>query len=75
MWKMMNEFRLGYDALEPGGLMISDDIGYNAAWSDFCQSKRESGKALSKESGTSERFGFLIKSNRADQDRFYQESG
>ncbi len=62
---MMAEFRLGYDALEPGGMLISDDIDYNSAWSDFCLSKRESWKALSKGSGTSERFGFLIKSNEA----------
>src|SRR5439155_1177736 len=31
---MMAEFRLGYDALELGGLLISDDIGYNLAWQD-----------------------------------------
>jgi predicted O-methyltransferase YrrM len=71
---MTAEFHLGYDALEPGGLLISDDIDYNSAWSDFCHSKREDWKALSKESSISERFGFLMKSNRAGRDRFYQES-
>src|SRR3989442_4793229 len=62
---MMAEFRLGYDALEPGGMLISDDIDYNSAWSDFCLSKRESWKALSKGSGTIERFGLLMKSSRS----------
>jgi hypothetical protein len=66
---MMTEFHLGYDALEPGGLLISDDIDYNSAWPDFCHSKGENWKALSKESSTSERFGFLIKSDRADKER------
>jgi hypothetical protein len=59
---MMAEFRLGYDVLEPGGLLVSDDIGYNSAWSDFCHSKKEDWTALSKEPNTSEQFGFLIKS-------------
>jgi len=72
---MAAEFRLGYDAMEPGGLLISDDIDYNSAWSDFCHSNKESWKALSKDSNAGERFGFLIKSNRKDQDRFYYESG
>ena len=62
---MMTEFHLGYDALKPGGLLISDDIDYNSAWLDFCRSKRENWKALSKESSSGERFGFLIKSARA----------
>ena len=61
----MAEFHLGYDALEPGGLLVSDDIDYNSAWSDFCHAKKESWKALSKESSTTARFGFLIKSNTA----------
>jgi predicted O-methyltransferase YrrM len=61
---MMAEFHLGYSALEPGGLLISDDIDYNSAWFDFCHSKRENWKALSKESISAERFGFLIKSAR-----------
>jgi len=46
-------------------LLISDDIDYNSAWLDFCHSKRENWKALSKESSSGERFGFLIKSARA----------
>ena len=62
---MMTEFRLGYDAMKPGGILVSDDIDYNSAWSDFCQSKKESWKAIPKESSTGERFGFLIKSNEA----------
>jgi hypothetical protein len=60
---MMAEYRLGYDFLEPGGLLVSDDIGYNFAWSDFCHSKKENWTTLSKEPGTREQFGFLIKSN------------
>jgi hypothetical protein len=64
---MMAEFQLGYDALEPGGMLISDDIDYNSAWSDFCLSERENWKALSKGSDTTERFGFLIKSTRSGQ--------
>jgi hypothetical protein len=62
---MSAEFRLGYDALEPGGILVSDDIDYNSAWSDFCFSKGENWRSLSKGSGTSERFGFLIKSDWA----------
>ena len=62
---MSAEFRLGYDALEPGGILVSDDIDYNSAWSDFCFSKGENWRSLSKGSRTSERFGFLIKSNRS----------
>ena len=49
---MMTEFRLGYDAMEPGGILVSDDIDYNSAWSDFCQSKKESWKAIPKKSST-----------------------
>jgi hypothetical protein len=60
---MMAEFQLGYHALEPGGLLVSDDIGYNSAWSDFCHSKKEDWTALSKEPNTKDQFGFLIKSH------------
>jgi hypothetical protein len=60
---MMAEFRLGYDALELGGLLISDDIGYNSAWQDFCRSRKEEWKELSKGSDENDRFGFLIKSS------------
>ena len=59
---MMAEYRLGYDALEPGGLLISDDVNYNSAWSDFCKSKNQESKTISK--GSVERsgcFAFLIK--------------
>jgi predicted O-methyltransferase YrrM len=59
---MMAEFSLGFDALEPGGLLISDDIGYNVAWHDFCESKKEDWKALSKGSESGDKFAFLIKS-------------
>jgi hypothetical protein len=59
---MMAEFRLGYDALEPRGLLVSDDIGYNSAWSDFCRSKNEKWKAFSKDRETSNLFAFLVKS-------------
>ena len=61
---MMAEFELGYNALEPGGLLISDDIGYNSAWLDFCNSKNEDSKILSKELETDDQFGFLVKSSR-----------
>ena len=60
---MMAEFLLGYDALEPGGLLISDDIGYNSAWQDFCRSRKEEWKELSKGFDKSDRFGFLVKSS------------
>jgi len=60
---MIAEFRLGYDALEPGGLLISDDIGYNLAWQDFCRSRKEEWKEFSKGSDENDRFGFLIKSS------------
>ena len=61
---MMSEFELGYSALEPGGLLISDDIGYNSAWQGFCKSKGEDWKVLSKELETDNQFGFLIKSSK-----------
>ena len=60
---MMAEFRLSYDALEPGGLLISDDIEYNSAWKDFCRSKSESWKAIAKGPEPRNLFGFLIKSS------------
>ena len=58
---MMAEFRLGYDALEPGGLLISDDVGYNSAWQDFCRSKNREWMSMSKGRQTSDRFSFMIK--------------
>src|SRR5207249_1133315 len=58
---MISEFRLGYDALKSGGLMISDDTSYNSAWSDFCKSKNEDWTSISKGQHTSEMFSFLIK--------------
>jgi hypothetical protein len=59
---MMAEYCLGYDALEPGGFLISDDVNYNSAWSDFCKSKSQNWKIISKGSGEeSGRFAFLIK--------------
>ncbi len=48
---MMAEYRLGYDALEPGGLLVSDDVDYNSAWSNFCKSKNQESKIISKGSG------------------------
>jgi predicted O-methyltransferase YrrM len=60
---MMAEFSFGYDALEPGGLLISDDIGYNLAWQDFCDSKKEDWGALSKGLESGDKFAFLIKSS------------
>jgi len=59
---MMAEFSLGYNALESGGLLISDDIGCNLAWQDFCELKNEDWGALSKGSESDDKFGFLIKS-------------
>jgi len=61
---MMAEFELGYNALEPGGLLISDDIGYNSAWPDFCKSKEEDWRTFSKSSETGDQFGFLLKSSK-----------
>jgi hypothetical protein len=66
---MMAEFSLGYDALEPGGLLISDDIGYNSAWQDFCESKEQEWEALSKGKESGDKFGFLIKSQVASNAR------
>ena len=60
---MMAEFQLGYSSLEPGGLLISDDIGYNLDWQDFCKLKKEHWKALSMGSESTDKFGFLIKSS------------
>jgi len=45
---MMAEFSLGYNALELGELLMSDDIGYNLAWQDFCELKNEDWGTLSK---------------------------
>ncbi len=59
---MMAEFRLGYRALEPGGVLVSDDIGYNSAWSDFCKSKNENWKAFSNDRKADKQFAFLTKS-------------
>ena len=59
---MMAEFSLGYDVLEPGGLLISDDIGYNLAWQDFCELKKEDWGTLSKGPESDDKFGFLVKS-------------
>jgi len=61
---MMAEFQLGYAALDPGRLLISNDTGYNSAWQDFCKSKSEDWKIPSKELETDDQFGFLIKSSR-----------
>lgn len=59
---MTAEYNLGYDALEPGGLLVSDDVNYNSAWSDFCKSKNQDSKRISKGSGErAGRFAFLIK--------------
>lgn len=60
---MTAEFHLGYDALEHGGLLISDDIGYNSAWQDFCRLRNEESKEFQKEMDEGDRFGFLIKSS------------
>jgi hypothetical protein len=60
---MMAEYRIGYDALEKSGLLISDDVGYNSAWPDFCKSKKENLRYLSKSSRDEDKFGFLIKSS------------
>jgi hypothetical protein len=35
---MTAEYTLGFEALAPGGLLVSDDIRMNAAWEDFCRS-------------------------------------
>ena len=59
---MTAEFRLGYDALNTGGVMASDDIGYNSAWSDFCNLKGENSKAFSKGPDVGDWFALLIKS-------------
>jgi hypothetical protein len=34
---MTAEYALGFEALAPGGLLVSDDIGMNEAWGDFCK--------------------------------------
>ncbi len=45
---MTKEFALAYDALEQGGLLVSDDVEYNAAWTGLCESATERGVLLSK---------------------------
>ena len=59
---MMAEFHLGYNALEPRGVLVSDDIGYNSAWSDFCESNKENWKGISKYREAHDKFAFLVKS-------------
>ncbi len=58
---MMAEFDLGYDALQGGGLLISDDVDYNSAWVDFCNSKDLKWTTLSKVKDSSGRFAFAVK--------------
>jgi cephalosporin hydroxylase len=60
---MMSEFRLGYHALEHGGLLVSDDVDYNSAWLDFCNSKNLKWSTLSKVKDSSGQFAFALKSN------------
>jgi hypothetical protein len=61
---MMAEFNLAYPILETGGLMVSDDIDYNSAWLDFCDSRNERAIFLSK--GTEgNRFAFFVKSGKS----------
>jgi hypothetical protein len=62
----MAEFNLGYDALEPGGLLISDDIEYNSAWQDFCKAKKQDWETLPRGIESGDKFGFLIKSQGED---------
>src|SRR6266566_7008694 len=59
---MLAEYRLGYSALELGGLLISDDIRFNSAWNDFCESNSREFNCLSKSSMPEDKFGFLTKS-------------
>jgi len=61
---MMTEFRLAYNALDLGGLLISDDVGYNSAWQDFCRSRSEDWKVISKGLESDDHFGFLMKSHK-----------
>ncbi len=59
---MLAEYRLGYERLQAGGLLVSDDISYNAAWKEFCTLKQERGVELTK-GIKGNKFGFLVKSN------------
>jgi hypothetical protein len=61
---MTGEFALAYDALEKGGLLVSDDVEYNNAWTELCESTIESGVLLSKgEEGNA--FAYLTKSKHS----------
>jgi len=57
---MTAEFTLGYNALEKGGVLIADDIGYNRAWADFCNANHEQGEVLTNGPGF---MGCLVKSH------------
>lgn len=58
---MTREYCLAYEVLEPGGLLISDDVSYNSAWSDFCKSKKENWTDISKGADDNGLFAFLVK--------------
>ncbi len=58
---MLAEYVQGYGALERGGILVSDDIRYNSAWTDFCKSRGEHGITLTKGAGKNT-FAFLVKS-------------
>lgn len=58
---MTAEFNLGYNALEKGGLLVSDDIDYNSAWADFCEMSGGLGVVLTKAVDWGP-FGYLVKS-------------
>jgi predicted O-methyltransferase YrrM len=59
---MTAEFRLAYPSLEKGGLLVSDDIGYNSAWAEFCEATQEHGVDLTKGAHWGP-FGYLVKSH------------
>ena len=58
---MTAEYTIGYGALEEGGLLVSDDIGMNEAWSDFTRAKALDGRQLAKGRDGSQPFGYARK--------------
>lgn len=55
----MAEYGLGFAALRPSGFLVSDDIGYNQAWPDFCASHRLAPVTLTKGLDSKHTFGFV----------------
>lgn len=62
---MTREYNLGFEALQEGGLLVSDDIGLNTAWAEFCTGHGLAPVRFSKAEYGSGMFGFAQKTGPA----------